>query len=263
MKILLAVIFYLSSSTLLADNSFLKNKTVVGCENAEGYPPFIFTTQVPDELKGYSVDLLNLVFKDSGATIKYKLLPWIRCLAYAEEGEAIDIVLAAASTLERRKKYIFSDAFAKVHLAYFYDHKRFPEGLLIENPSDFDKLEKVCGMRGFVYGDYGLTRKVHQEAETFQQLIHLSVFERCDAILIRNEIFKSLPMAFPGFEYHARMKGGVIPWKKDEPIRFYFMAKKNSVYHERLINYINNRMKQIETSGQFNEIRKKYGFIEG
>jgi ABC-type amino acid transport substrate-binding protein len=58
------------------------------------------------------------------------------------------------------------------------------------------------------------------------------------------------------------MKGGIIPWQKDDPIKFYFLATKESKYHKQIIEYINKRMKQIEKSGQFKEIMEKYGFAE-
>ncbi len=255
------IAFFLLPSTVFAEDNFLKNKTVTGCEDAKGYPPFINENKITGMLEGYSVDLLNLVFKDSGAKIEYRLIPWVRCMAYMGKGNKIDIVLAAASTEERRKKYLFSDAFAKVHLSYFYDWQRYPEGLNIEHPSDFDRLKFVCGMRGFVYGNYGLSKKVLQQANSFQQLVNLVVFGRCDAFLIRYEVFNSLSKAYPDFKYHDRMKGGIIPWRKDDPIKFYFLAKKDSVYHKKLIDYINMKMKQIDKSGQFKKIKEKYGFI--
>ncbi len=258
MKYFILILFFLS--TIFAQNDFLNNKTIVGCENKEGYPPFIFNDKKFWKLKGYSVDLLDLVFKDSGAKIKYKLIPWKRCMAYMAKGENTDIVLAAASTEERRKKYLFSDAFAKVHLAYFYDKKRYPDGLNIKTPNDFHKVGKVCGMRGFVYGNYGLSKKVFQTAENFQQLVKLVVFKRCDALLIRYEVFKSLLQANPDFKFHDRMKGGIIPWRKEEPIEFYFLAKKDSAYHKDLIDFINIRLEEIKKSGKFEEIKKKYGF---
>ncbi len=260
MTIHLIIAIFLFPVIVFAEVSFLKNKTIVGCENEEGYPPFIFKNKESGKLVGYSVDLLNLVFKDSGAKIKYKLLPWVRCMKDMGRGKDIDIVLAAASTEERREKYTFSDAFSEVHLAYFYDHQRYPRGLDIKNPSDFDNIGIVCGMRGFVYGNYGLSKEVKQMGKTFQQLVKMVVAGRCDAFLVRYEVFNSLPMAYPDFKHHDRMKGGIIPWRKNNPIKFYFLAKKNSNYHKQLINYINKKIKQIEKFGQLKEIKKKYGF---
>jgi len=260
-KKLFIITFFLLSSLVFAEDNFLKNKIVTGCENEEGYPPFINTSQETGMFEGYSVDLLNLVFKDSGAKIEYKLMPWVRCMAFMAKGDTMDIVLAAASTEQRRKQYLFSDAFAKVHLSYFYDHQRYPDGLSIEKPSDFDKLKFVCGLRGFVYGNYGLSKAVYQQADSFQKLVNLVVHGRCDVFLIRYEVFKSLPKAYPEFKHHDRMRGSIIPWRKGDPIKFYFLAKKDSVYHKQLIDFINMRMKQIEESGQFRKIKEKYGFV--
>jgi len=260
-RVIVIFALLLMPSIALADNSFLKNKTVTGCENEEGYPPFIYRNPDSGKLEGYSVDLLNLVFEDSGATLKYSLLPWKRCLKYMGKGKIMDLVLAAASTKERREEYLFSDAFSKVHLAYFYDRKKYYDGLKIKTPSDLDKLTTVCGMRGFVYGSYGLTNKVWQQADDFQQLITLVAKDRCDALLIRYEVFKSLTKANPQIKYYDRMKGGIIPWRKDNPIKFYFMAAKNSPYHKQLIDFINKRMKEISQSGDFRQIKEKYGFI--
>jgi len=259
MKVLIAALILLSICVFAEDN-FLKNKTIMACENEEGYPPFIFSNPVSGKMEGYSVDLLNLVFKNSGAEIKYKLLPWVRCMKEMSGGKTMDIVLAAASTKERRDKYIFSDAFAEVHLAYFYNGRRHPKDLNIETPSDLDNLGIICGMRGFVYGSYGLPKKVVQMGKTFQQLAKMVARGRCDAFLVRYEVFKSLPMAYPDFKYHGLMKGGIIPWRKDSPIKFYFLAKKNSLYHRKLINFINKRINLLKKSGQLQEIKKKYNF---
>lgn len=248
-------------STAFAEDSFLKNKTVVGCEAEKGYPPFIYENNSSGKLEGYSVDLINLVFKNSGAKVKYILLPWKRCLLYMSEREGMDIVLAAASTEERRKKYIFSDVFSKVHLAYYYDSKRHPQGLHIRNPNDFNNLEMVCGMRGFVYKNYGLPKKIYRRAANFQELVNQLVNGRCDAILIRYEVFKSLPLVDANFKHYDRVKGNIIPWLKNDPIKFYFLARKNSIYHKKLISFINMRIKQIRKSGQLNVIKEKYGFI--
>lgn len=249
------------SSKAFAENSFLKNKTVVGCEGDKGYPPFIYKNKLSGKLEGYSVELINLVFKDSGAKVKYELLPWTRCLRYMSAGEDMDIVLAAASTEERRKKYIFSDVFSKVHLAYYYDSQRYSKGLSVKKPNDLNNLENVCGMRGFVYGNYGLSKKIIQTANDFQQLVNQLVLRRCDAILVRYEVFESLLLIDTDFKHYDRIKGDILPWRKDNPIEFYFMARKNSVYHRSLINFINMRIKQIRKSGQLKVIKEKYGFI--
>lgn len=252
---------FLLYSTAFSEDSFLKNKTIVGCEAEKGYPPFIYKNKSSGNFEGYSVDLINLIFKDSGAKVRYELLPWKRCLSNMNIGENMDIVLAAASTEERRKKYIFSNVISKVHLAYFYDTKRYPNGLRVTNPNDLNNLKRVCGMRGFVYESYGLSKKIMQSADNFQQLVNLLVRGRCDAILIRYEVFKSLPMTDAGFKYYDRIKGNIVPWLKDNPINFYFLARKNSTYHKNLIFFINMRIKQIRKSGQLKTIKEKYGFI--
>ncbi|OUR97437.1 hypothetical protein A9Q84_14015 [Halobacteriovorax marinus] len=261
MKIYLLSLFLLFSSTVFAENSFLKNKTIVGCENEEGYPPFIYRNKTSGELEGYSVDILNLVFKGSGAQVNYRLLPWKRCMSYMSEGKLIDIVLAAASTKERRERYLFSNSFSKVHLAYFYDRERYPEGLNIRKPSDFNRFYEVCGMLGFVYGGYGLSREVKKSGRGFQQLIRRVVHKRCDTILVRYEVFKNLPKLYSNIEFFDRMKGEIIPWRKDNPINFYFLARKDSAYHKHLLDFINKRMKQMKKTGELKIIKEKYGLF--
>jgi len=39
------------------------------------------------------------------------------------------------------------------------------------------------------------------------------------------------------------------------------MAMKGSLYHQKLIDFINMRMKEIEKSDQFDKIKEKYGFV--
>jgi len=253
------IVFLLFTEAAYSDDLPFKNKTIVGCENAEGYPPFVYESRITGALEGYSVELLDLVFEGSGANLEHVLLPWVRCLKGIDAGKEMDIVLTAASNEERRSKYIFSDAISKVHLAYFYDSQRYPQGLSVETPGDLDNLETVCGMRGWIYDSYGLSKDVYQKAYRFKQLVRMVIKKRCNAILVRYEVFRSFPRIYPEFEYHDRMRGGIVPWRKDHPIKFYFMAKKNSDYHADLIAYINTRMKQLGESGKLKPIKIKFG----
>ena len=254
----IAAFLVLSSNAFASDISFLQGKTVVGCENEEGYPPFIYVDST-GKLTGYSVDLIDLVFENSGAKTKYRTIPWRRCLLEIENGEKSDFVLAAAETPERREKYLFSNALAEVHLAYYYDSVKYPNGLDIEVPNDFKKYS-VGGMAGFVYDDYEIPNKIYQSAIRFQQLVNQTIGERFDILLARYEVFNSLLKAYPNFKNHDLMKGEKIPWRINRPIKFFFMAKKGSPYHKKLIDFINMRMKEIEKSGQLFKIKERYGF---
>ena len=53
-------------------------------------------------------------------------------------------------------------------------------------------------------------------------------------------------MVYPDFKNHDRIKGDLIPWRKDNPINFYFLARKNSVYHKNLINFVNKRLDRLK-----------------
>lgn len=260
MRLLFVVALLLCSSETSASNiNFLQGKTVIGCENEEGYPPFIYADST-GEMRGYSVDLIDLIFENSGAETIYRLVPWKRCLAEIGKGEKSDIALAAVDTKERREKYLFSDAFAEVHLAYFYDRVKYPNGLDIKVPNDFEKYH-VGGMAGFEYDNYGIPNEIYQSASTFQQLVEQTIRSRVDILLARYEVFNSLFKADPYFKNNNRMRGEKIPWRKTHPIQFFFIARKGSAYHEKLIDFINMRMKEIDKSGQLNKIKKRYGFV--
>lgn len=242
------------------DDSFLEGKIIVGVEDTEGYPPFVYINKGTGEYEGYSVDLLNLVFEGSGAKIRYNLLPWERCLIYVKEGDKADIILVAASTEERRRQFLFSDSIAEVHLGYFYDKRRFPNGLGIEEPDDFLKIGAVRGMTGYVYEHYGIPKKIFQKAGSFQKLVEQLIHKRCDAILVRYEVFNSFQKVYPDFEGLEYIEGEIIPWRKDNPIQFYFLSAKNSEYHSNLINYINRKMVELNENGELKKIKEKFGF---
>ena len=75
----------------------------MGWEDEKGYLPFIYIDTSSEKLEGYFVNFINLVFKDSEAKVEYELLPCKRCLLDMTGGDEMDIVLATASTEERRK----------------------------------------------------------------------------------------------------------------------------------------------------------------
>lgn len=258
---LLVLIFLFISSVLYADSSYFRGKTIVGIEDEKGYPPFIYINQETGEYDGYSVDLLNLIFEDSGAEIIYNLLPWKRGLSYVKRGDNADIALVAASTEERRQQFLFSQAIAEVHLAYFYDKRVYPNGLGIDKPEDFLKIGSIRGMRGYEYGHYGIPKKVEQNAGTFQQLVTQLLNRRCDVILVRYEVFNSFHRVYPDFTGLENIEGRVIPWRKDDPIKFYFLSARDSEFHSKLIDYINQRIVVFEQNGVLYSLKQKHGLL--
>ena len=140
---------------LVACNQAFAEMPVRICEDAGGWPPFVYA-DAEGQATGLSVDIARILFQRLGKSHTITLLPWKRCLSEVEKGQNYDLILNASYNEERAQRYLYTHAYYTITPHYFYDPKRFPEGLHIEASSDLKK-HQLGGVLGYNYSYYGLT----------------------------------------------------------------------------------------------------------
>lgn len=124
------------------------------CEDAGGWPPFVYA-DAEGQAKGLSIDIARILFARMGRDFSVTLLPWKRCLSEVEKGLNYDLILNASYNEDRAQRYLYTEAYYTITPHFFYDAKRFPEGIQILAPVDLKKYQ-VGGILGYNYSYYGL-----------------------------------------------------------------------------------------------------------
>ena len=87
-------------------------KVIQICDDISEWPPFIFLRRdggrVTQEIKGFSVQVLESILRKNNLKYELTLLPWKRCLQNVEKGESHSMLLNSSFNEERNKKYYYS-----------------------------------------------------------------------------------------------------------------------------------------------------------
>lgn len=100
------------------------------------------------QLQGYAWDVARESYHALGFTIQLYVAPWSRVMSYVETGK-VDAVFPAMKTVEREKKFIFSEE-AVINSA-------FVVYILKETPHEWTGLpslngKKIVGVKGWAFG---------------------------------------------------------------------------------------------------------------
>lgn len=131
------------------EKEFIKNHKVIRVHNEKNWPPFNFFEF--GQAKGYSIDLMNLVAKNTGLNIEYKSGPtWNDFLEMMKKDE-LDVMLNIVKSEEREKYMLFTNPFLNaLHgIAVHKDNKD------IKSFDDIIKNKKTVSLeKGFYYHEY-------------------------------------------------------------------------------------------------------------
>jgi PAS domain S-box-containing protein len=129
------------------EKDFIKNNKVIRVHNEKNWPPFNFYEF--GQAKGYSVELMKQVAKNTGLNIEFISGPtWDEFLTQMKKGE-LDVMINIVENEEREKYMLFSDPFLRATMGVA-THK---ENESIQNFKDMlDK--KVAVEKGFFYHDF-------------------------------------------------------------------------------------------------------------
>lgn len=102
-----------------SDNSF--NGDTISVVTDDTYPPFSFRDN-DGKLQGISIDLWDLWSEETGIDIEITGMPWAEAQRSFEAGE-YDVLDTPVYTAERSEKYEFSNPYAKIDSAIFFDNR--------------------------------------------------------------------------------------------------------------------------------------------
>lgn len=160
--------------------------TIKICDDIGEWPPFTYFArengEMTTEVLGYTVNLIDKIFKDAGLEYSIDLLPWKRCLASVESGSH-HMLLNATYNEKRAETFLFSDAHSTITPSVFFLKSTFPEGLKIKSKSELKKY-RIGGIHGYNYDYYGLDESdiISKGIYNYEALIaqlkreHVSVF---------------------------------------------------------------------------------------
>jgi ABC-type amino acid transport substrate-binding protein len=119
LKIILFIIFtiYVYSENLFTKEEleYIKQKKTILVSNEYDYEPYDFMKQ--GKTQGYSIDLLNLLLKDTGLKIQYITKPW-NDLVNDLNTKKIDLLHTIYKTPQREKFYTYSAGYSKTIQSY-------------------------------------------------------------------------------------------------------------------------------------------------
>ena len=157
-RLLLLCIFM---STASASSLASEGKVIQICDDIGEWPPFIFLRRddgkVTQEIKGFSVQVIELILRKNNLKYELSLLPWKRCLQSVEKGDPHVMLLNASFNEERNQKYYYSLPYYHIRPHYFYSAEHHPDGLLIQDKVDL-KHYRVGGLLGYSYSYWGLSK---------------------------------------------------------------------------------------------------------
>ncbi|AXH12492.1 transporter substrate-binding domain-containing protein [Halarcobacter bivalviorum] len=137
-KLLLVLLIstYLYSNTTFSEEelSYISNKKVIYISNEFDYEPYDFNRE--GKPSGYSIELLKLIFRDSGLKIEFITKDWDSLLSDVEN-KKIDLIHTIYKTPQREKSLIFSTGYSKVIQSY----------IIRKNEKDIDNIKQLFGKK--------------------------------------------------------------------------------------------------------------------
>jgi polar amino acid transport system substrate-binding protein len=245
-------------------SGFVSAQTVQICGDDGEWVPYAYFERVDskktDRPIGFTVALLNEIFRVMKIQHTYKLIPWKRCQREVDKfgtRKKYEIITDASFNAERGKKYYFSDPIYAVTPGVFYSIKKFPNTVPIKKPTDLNRY-LLCGVRNYnfqMFYDVGIN-KLNEDLGSTQNLYVLNMVSRgrCDFFLSLIEPvigIKAIDKNFPEDIDYFFIKEA----KKTE---FYLLVSKTSIRGEFLIKKINSTLNILKKNGVYDQIYKKY-----
>ena len=221
--------------------------------STSSYAPYVIVAD-GKVTSGVYVELLNAILKQSGTTVEYMAAPWKRATTMAEEGSA-NATMPWFKTNEREAIYLFSEPIIEASNKVFIKKGgKVPSNLDWKSYADF-KPYKMGGTIGFWYEEGFKKAGVPLELVASDDLnVKKLQAGRIDAFITDELVGKYLiKIGYPGQE--GDFDTVVRP---DSIAALHVMVAKKSPGSANLIQSINEGLKKIKASGEYDKIVAKY-----
>jgi polar amino acid transport system substrate-binding protein len=255
------IIAILVTTPVFSKTSPLSNKAVIFCVESDEWPPYNFIERIDGQKTGkpigYDIDLVRKILAKHQITAQFKALHWNRCLSETKKGERIQVSMSAASTLERRRDFLFTNSYYHLTPAYFYSRQKFPNGLSINAPSDLLEHGNICGRLGYSYQEFGIKSKdINKTPVTYIDLVNMLMGGRCTIFLARLETFAGLTLIGSDYVSSKQLAYNTLPNSTLEP--FYMLISKRYKYAKELKLILDQGFIQMDKTGFSQQLLKKY-----
>jgi ABC-type amino acid transport substrate-binding protein len=116
------------------EKKYINNKKVILVSNETSYEPYDYN--IDGKAMGYSIELLELLLKDTGLKIEYITKPWNELLEDLDNRK-LDLVHTIYKTPDREKIYDYSLGYSKVIHSY----------IIRKNLKDIDDISELEGKK--------------------------------------------------------------------------------------------------------------------
>lgn len=267
MKLYSLLLFTLifSSNHTVAQLSPLTNQSVIFCVESDDWAPYNYLERVngikTGKAAGYDIDIVKAILKKHKITPVFKILHLNRCLLEAKKGTNIHVVMSAAITPQRQSTYLLTKPYYEVTLTYFYLRKSYPQGLMINQPSDLLKEGKVCGRLGYTYYNFGLySEDIDRSQINYQNLVNMLIRGRCTTFLARLEAFAGSALVGENFLLNEKITYQVFPKIPNE--NMYMLISRNYPYANQLKELLDQGFADLKKSGESRVLLQQYIDLE-
>ena len=114
------------------------------------WPPFSYGDNRGQPVGGYAIDFMREISKRIDRSVRLSILPWLRCLKLAEDGQLDGIMLLTSNEDRRRFLFFTEPLMHDANLLWYLDTSEH-----IAERQSFDKLQglKIGVVEGFNYGE--------------------------------------------------------------------------------------------------------------
>jgi len=232
-------------------NSSVTAKNIVIKADCRQRPPEMTYDIKQKKCSGPLIDILNMAVNEVGAEVKWTRRPFQRSYSFLKRGK-IDILPRVIKTKERKKD-------VKYFTAIGYQVKNIVFAVKKGHESDIQTFQdlqnfRICAKRGTAYFDEFNDNSSIYKVNCIDDTVLTKKFirGRCAAAIILDikafeKVMKS--MKFEDFTY--------AKYQYENKIGNHFAMSLKSI-NFKLFDKINNRLKQMNASGQINQIYQNY-----
>lgn len=209
----------------------------------ENYPPYTYTKQ--EYLYGFDLDLTNLIFNSPEYKLKYSSDTWPRVYTRLMNGE-IDLAGVMGINEMRKKEVLFTDPVFKTYIS-LYSKANFRKTEL----RDLKMLTVGVG-KGY-YTEHVLKNELqvynYINYENINDAVKALQEGEIDVLFDNQQVVDNVLVA-------EGLKGAIVPQITNIfPIEYAYGISKD---RPELVQYMNDRIRQLKNTGIFEELYIKY-----
>lgn len=238
------------------------------CNDIGEWPPYFYYQRnadgsKSDKIAGATVDSLDAIFKKIGMTYEFKLIPWQRCLTYVEhfdETKKYEMFSEAGVNSWRKKRYLITqEPVYKRTNVFYYNTDKFPAGIKIKTVKDMERY-RICVATGLSFERYvkkGLSeRLVDTHHQDYFEVIRMISMGRCDIMPANLAVIEGAEHVK---RFHLPSNVSYIQDRTmDKPFFYHYWISKSSPRAKVLQTKVDQAIKDLKTSGEWERIYKKY-----